>query len=186
MDTISLSSFCKEYDLAKSTVYKRAKALNMNVSEGLTLEQADLLLTEFGIKSERELEVVPVTMIDPGNHQIVLASPHIPQALTLGTLRDSEVQTFDDPLAIAQQFLSAADAVSTAMDADLQAREAKLKETRDAKQRIEKAADDLKHKQRSYSDRAWMLDQAATQESAELKDSFAMLQLLGKSPSVSD
>jgi hypothetical protein len=47
METISLSSFCKEYDLAKSTVYKRAQALRINVSEGLSLEDCDRLLVEF-------------------------------------------------------------------------------------------------------------------------------------------
>jgi hypothetical protein len=118
--------------------------------------------------------------VETGNHHITLAAPTLPQAYSLEVLRDSEVQTFEDPLLLAEQFLNVADSIATAMEQDLQQREAKLQATRNAKRQIQDKARTLQLQQQSYQDRSWILNQTTTQETADLGDALAGLQALGK------
>lgn len=119
--------------------------------------------------------------VDPGNHQIVLATPDLPQEYSLETLRTTESITLEDPLAIAQQFIQIADLLVDAMDSDIQQRETKLKQTQKAKETIATKAGELKLEQRLYRERTRQLDTALTDETASLQDALKTLQTLGKS-----
>jgi hypothetical protein len=122
----------------------------------------------------------PVPMVEIGNHQIVLAQPEMPQTYSLETLRQSEVVAFDDPLAIAAQFLQTADVLTAEMQRDIRVREQKLQQTQQAKAAIAEKATEFKLEARLYRERTEMLATAQSQETQGLQQSLTTLQNLGK------
>ena len=123
----------------------------------------------------------PVT-VEVGNHQIVLSQPELPQTYSLESLRQSEVIAFDDPLAIAAQFLQTADALTEEMQRDIRVREQKLQQTQQAKAAITEKATEFKLEARLYRERTEMLATAQSQETQGLQQSLHTLQTLGKPP----
>ena len=94
---ISLTSFCRDNRLAKTTVHERCKELGISTSEGLTSDACDRLLIEFDCIPKALPAAAAATVIEIGNHQIVLASPQLPQTYNLETLRTCEAVFIDDP-----------------------------------------------------------------------------------------
>jgi hypothetical protein len=174
--TISLSQFCKDHSLPKSSVYNRCKDLGIDTSNGLDDAAQATLIREFKVKLP-----TPQVTVETGNHQIVLATPELPQTYTLEGLRVSEAIAFDDPLAIAEQFLQTADLLTSAMQNDIDQREHRLKQTKQAQSKIAAKANELKLEQRLYRERASMLDSALSEESQTLQTALSQLQSLGKS-----
>ncbi|MBW4695876.1 MAG: hypothetical protein KME27_29525 [Lyngbya sp. HA4199-MV5] len=123
----------------------------------------------------------PVT-VEVGNHQIVLSQPELPQTYSLESLRQSEVVAFDDPLAIAAQFLETADALTKEMQRDIRVREQKLQQTQQAKAAIAEKATEFKLEARLYRERTEMLATVQSQETQSLQQSLTTLQNLGKPP----
>ena len=137
----SLTKFCRDYDLPKSTVYRRAQELQIDTSKGLTPDACVQLLHEFDVVLEppeaEPIEVEkPAVTVEIGNHVLVLSQPELPQTYSLESLRQSEVVAFDDPLAIAAQFLETADVLTAEMQRDIRVREQKLQQTQQAKAAI--------------------------------------------------
>lgn len=124
--------------------------------------------------------------VEVGNHQLVLAAPKLPQTYSLETLRADEALQFEDPLAIAAQFLVIADQVQAAMEADIDQREQKLVETRQAKDTIAAKAQELKLEQRFYKERTHFIDTAQTHETQSLQTALSALQGLGKPTAPTD
>ncbi|PSB23475.1 hypothetical protein [Stenomitos frigidus] len=120
--------------------------------------------------------------VEIGNHAIVLSQPELPQTYSLETLRQSEVIAFDDPLAIAAQFLETADVLTAEMQRDIRLREHKLQQTQQAKAAITEKATEFKLEARLYRERTAMLATAQSQETQSLQQSLTTLQNLGKPP----
>ena len=182
----SLTKFCRDHDLPKSTVYRRAQELKLDTSDGLTPDACKQLLHEFDVVLEPlaatvEAEKQAVT-VEIGNHQIVLSQPEMPQTYSLESLRQSEVVAFDDPLAIAAQFLQTADVLTAEMQRDIRVREQKLQQTQQAKAAIAEKATEFKLEARLYRERTAMLSTAQSQETQSLQQSLTTLQNLGKPP----
>jgi hypothetical protein len=174
----SLTKFCKDHNLPKSTVYRRCQELKLETADGLTPVDLSTLLHEFDLEPTVE---TPEITVEPGNHQIILSNPQLPQAFTLGGLRYDESVQLEDPLALANQFLQTADLITDAMQQDIQQREIKLSQTRQAKEKIAKKAAELHLEKRLYQQQAHMIDTAQTSETDALQQSLAALQDLGKS-----
>ena len=121
-----------------------------------------------------------VVNVEVGNHTIVLTQPELRQTYSLESLRQSEVVAFDDPLAIAAQFLQTADALTEEMQRDIRVREQKLQQTQQAKAAIAEKATEFKLEARLYRERTEMLATAQSQETQTLQQSLATLQNLGK------
>jgi len=183
MNNPSLSAFCKARNLPKSTVYKFLKAENFDTSNGLSQEAIAAIESYFG--AEPEPEPAPLTIVE-GNHSTAIETPTY-EGLTvdLAQFRDSEALVIDDPLAVAAQFLQVADQVQNALQADLQARQARLNQTRQAQDAIAAKAQELQLEQRLYKLQAAQVDQAQTLETQALAANLAALQALGK-PSAGD
>ena len=180
----SLSKFCKDHDLPKSSVYRRCQELGFDTSDGLTPAVCDRLLHEFDVvtaPSTVETQKSNVT-VEIGNHQIVLSQPDLPQTYSLESLRQSEVLAFDDPLAIAAQFLETADVLTAEMQREIRVREHKLQQTQQAKAAIAEKATEFKLEARLYRERTAMLATAQSQETQHLQHSLNTLQTLGKPP----
>ncbi|WP_088889821.1 hypothetical protein [Leptolyngbya ohadii] len=118
--------------------------------------------------------------VDAGNHKIVLPPPALPQTYTLEGLRHVESVEIEDPLALAEQFLEAADLLQDAMQRDIEQREQKLQQTRQAKNAVVAKAQELKLEQRFYRERANQVGSAQTEETQALQDALSTLQGLGK------
>lgn len=136
-------------------------------------------------KAAESTSVVPEKQsitVELGNHAIVLSQPEMPQTYSLESLRQSEVVAFDDPLAIAAQFLETADVLTAEMQRDIRVREHNLQQTQQAKAAIAEKATEFKLEARLYRERTEMLATAQSQETQSLQQSLTTLQNLGKPP----
>ncbi len=181
----SLTKFCRDHDLPKSSVYRRAQELDIDTSDGLAPADCDRLLHEFNVitaQLEPELSepAKPAVTVEIGNHAITLAAPEMPQIYSLESLRQSDVVAFDDPLAIAAQFLQTADALTEEMQRDIRVREQKLQQTQQAKHAIAEKATEFKLEARLYRERTEMLATAQGQKTQALQQSLKTLGKLGK------
>lgn len=173
----SLTKFCKDHNISKTTVYRRAQELNIDTTDGLDPDGLKTLLHEFDLEPTIE---TPEITVEVGNHQITLVTPQLPQTFTLEGLRGSELQTYDDPLAIAAQFLSAADQLETSMAVDIQQREQKLQQTKQAAAAIAAKRQKLELEARLYQMETNRLHTATNAETANLTEGLTALQKLGK------
>jgi hypothetical protein len=174
----SLTKFCKDNDLPKSTVYRRCQELGLDTANGLSPADLATVMNEFDLTPP---VVTSAVTVEVGNHQIVLDNPLLPQCFTLDSLRADESIQLHNPAALATQFIEAADLVTTAMQQDIERREAKLGQTRKAKDAIAKKAAELHLEQRLYQQQTHMIDTAQTTETETLQQALAALQSLGKS-----
>ena len=147
-------------------------------------DERDQLLAYMGEKpgAVATAPSTPTVTVEIGNHQVVLAQPEMPQTYSLESLRQSEVIAFDDPLAIAAQFLETADVLTAEMQRDIRVREHKLQQTQQAKAAIAEKATEFKLEARLYRERTAMLATAQSQETQSLQQSLTTLQNLGKPP----
>jgi len=161
--------------------YKAAKASSDRTAELFLAEARAQYPVPTAPAPEQPPEAAPATVtVEVGNHQLVLSAPELPQTYSLETLRADEALQFEDPLAIAAQFLVIADQVQTAMESDINQREQKLAATRQAKETIAAKAQDLKLEQRLYKERTHFIDTAQTHETQSLQTALSTLQGLGK------
>ncbi|WP_198808652.1 hypothetical protein [Leptolyngbya sp. BL0902] len=183
MTHTSLSAYCKARNLPKASVHKFLKAQCFNTTEGMTSEMiaaADAYFLDDPQPSPTE-DITGGLSVVVGNHCTAIEPPSY-QGLTvdLGQFRDSESLVISDPLAVAEQFLSAADHLQSALAADIAAREARLQQTRQAQRQIEAKAQQLALEQRLYRLQTAQLDQAQTEETQALAAHLEALQALGK------
>ena len=146
-------------------------------------ETAVALITGQPLRSIETVQAIEVT-VETGNHCSTLSPPNMDGTqFSLEQFRadDVEALVFDDPAAIADQFMLVADRLVAGMDADIKAREQRLKATREAQNKVAAKAQDLKLEQRLYRDRTRDLDTAQTDETQALRDAVSALQTLGKS-----
>jgi len=175
---ISLTKFCKDHALPKSTVYRRCGELNIDTSDGVSPADCDRLLHEFDKTPEPEK---PQITVESGNHQIVLAAPQLPQTYSLESLRlSTDVVSYEDPLAVAAQFIEAADQLSAAMEQDLQQRAAALQRTVQAKEALQAKALELKIQSKIYREEAAWQNAVHSAATAQLQQAIGQLQPLGK------
>ena len=123
--------------------------------------------------------------VETGNHAQALAMPEMTgSTFSLERFRTDDITalTFENPDAIADEFLAVADVLIQGMDADIQTREKRLQQTRAAKGKVAAKAQELKVEQRLYQYRTRDLDTAQTSETRILQDSIVALQNLAKPP----
>ncbi len=180
---VSLTKFCKDYDLPKSSVYRRCQELGIDTANGLSPDAVAQLRHEFGVTAPVEEPATVAAVLAPvdvGNHAITLANPALPTAYSLETLRTSEAVSIEDPLAIAASFLQDADLLVNAMQQDIQARTARLHQTKQAKAAIADKARKLELEARLYQMSTQQLDTALSAETSDLQAALGQLQALGK------
>lgn len=186
---LSLSQWCKENALSKTKVWKRCQELNFDVRNGLTPEMQATLAREFGVSQRLASSPPPPpapgatsAIVEVGNHRIIVATPQLPQTYSLGGLRTGQAQQFENPLALAQQFVNAAQQIREAMQEDIQQREQTLAQTRAASQAVQAEAEKLSLEARLYQLQTQALDRDVTAETQELQRRLMELQNLGKPP----
>lgn len=167
----------------KTIKAKGDRAAELFLAEAKAQYPAPATSTE-PISDRSSQPATPVTVeVESGNHKVTLPPPALPDSYTLEGLRQIESIEVDDPLAIATYFLQAADQVQSAMQQDIEQREQKLKQTRQARHAIVTKAQELKLEQRLYQQRANQVAAETSEETQSLQDALSALQGLGKSPS---
>jgi hypothetical protein len=111
---------------------------------------------------------------------MVLATPQLPTTFSLESLRSTEVVAIADPLAVAAEFLQLADQLTDAMQADIQARQHRVQQTKAAKDAITQKTQALQLETRLYQLQTAHLDTALNQETEELTTKISHLQAMGK------
>jgi hypothetical protein len=194
----TLNEIAAEYGVSLQTVYNWRSAVEE--SSGQKIEgmphpndgrkvvygaDAVALITQ-GRNPLQVAEPLDVT-VETGNHCRALAMPDMNGTeFSLEQFRadDIEAWVFDDPAAIADQFLAVADRLVSGMEVDIKQREQRLQATKVAQNKVAEKAQELKLEQRLYRDRTRALDTAQTEQTQSLKDAMESLQSLGK-PAVS-
>jgi hypothetical protein len=128
----------------------------------------------------------PSVTVESGNHQIVLNTPQLPQTYTLESLRKSEAVIIEDPLAVATRFMQVADQLVGAMQSDIQQREQRLNQTKQAKDAIATKTAELKLESRLYQERTQIIDSVQSQETQALQSALSLLQQMGKPQNLPD
>lgn len=179
----SLHGFCKENDLPKSSVRRWLNAQGFDTSEGLSDAAVKAAKAEFlGTPEQASAENAHTALvtIESGNHRTALDTPEISLSVDLARFRDIESVSFDDPLALAEQFLEAADLVEAGMQADIDRQRKQLEATEQARKQIESKAQELNIKRHLYSDRINDLASRQTVSTADLQQALKDLNSLGK------
>ena len=194
-ETVSLHSFCKDHDLAKTTVRRWLNEQGFSTSDGLSPEAVEAAQAQFcpvpapvaptepepEPPAEPEAPAAGGLTVFTGNHCTTLAVPGFDgMTVDLGQFRDSTALVIEDPLAVAEQFLQTADLIQGALAGDIAAREQRLQATKQAQIKIAAKAQELSLEQRLYRLQTAQLDQAQTDETSALADALAALQSLGK------
>ena len=111
-----------------------------------------------------------------------LAAPQFPSEFDLGSMRSdlAAVQAYDDPLALAEQFISGADSLMNAMAEDEQAMAQRIAQTRQARQAVGRKVDQLKRRNDIYSLRSELLADRQNVETSALNEDFEVLRSMGK------
>ena len=124
-----------------------------------------------------------ITVIE-GNHRNTLTAPQFPTEFNLGSLRSelATVESHDDPLALAEQFINGADSLMNAMSQDEKAMAQKIAQTRQARQAVGRKVDQLKRRNDIYSLRTELLADRQNVETSALNEDFSVLQSMGKQP----
>ena len=174
---ISLTKFCNDNGLSKTTVHRRCQELGIDTSNGLSPEAVNTLSNEFNVTPQ---PVKTAVTVDSPIGNIVLANPTLPSTYSLQSLRTSEAITIADPLAAAQEFLQVAEGLTVAMQQDIATREEELRRTRQAKAAVVAKAQELKLEARLYQETARQVDLALSSETQDLQQTLGQLQALGK------
>lgn len=175
----SLTKFCRDHNLPKSSVYRRCQELGFDTADGLIPADCDRLLHEFDVE-KAEPAVMPTVTVETGNHAITLATPQLPTMFDLGALRSFKVEAFDDPLLVAQQAIAVADQLIAAAHADIDLRKQRLEATRSAKEAAAERVANARLEARLYELEAGLVDTALNRETQSLIKEVGVLQNLGK------
>jgi hypothetical protein len=180
---VSLTKFCKDHNLPKATVYRKAQELGFSTSDGLSPEAVDRLTIEFNLITEPQPQPQPEPQgiqVEVGNHAMVLASPIVPTQYSLDSLRQDQAVTIANPLEIAQQMIAASKSLAEAMANDLECRKLQLEQTRKAREAIAAQAQKLEIDARFYSIQANQLDSSVTAETTKLTEELETLKKLSQ------
>lgn len=142
--------------------------------------EREILLSYAGADRPAAPSTVHQVEVEPGGG-LTTIQPSLPTQFDLSRIRcGGDVATIDDPLAVATQFLQVADQLKAAMGQDLALREAKIQQTRQAREAIAAKAAELQLEQRLYQLQAGNADQTLEQETDQLTAALQTLQSVGK------
>lgn len=150
-DNITLRQFCRDHDLATSTVHRVAGQMGISLSNGVDPASADRLLTYFGISPAPKTEEAGGAIAVPEMSSLDLQGWGVVDASF----------DIDDPVALAKQAIKAIAVVDQALDDHVTQLEDRRKRTLAAAQQIRTKRKELENK---------ALD-------AELRSEFASVQI---------
>lgn len=125
-DNITLRQFCRDHDLAPSTVHRVAGQMGISLSNGVDPVSADRLLTYFGISPAPKTEEAGGAIAVPGFSSLDLQG--------WGVVQSSF--DIDDPVALANQAIEALDVIDRALDSHVAQLDARKQQTLSAAEKL--------------------------------------------------
>lgn len=176
----SLSSWCKENNLAKGTVHGKAKDLGIDTSNGLSDDAIEKLSAEFQLVAV-EMHTATSTEILTGNHRVTGELAPLPTSVDLGHLRQgASLTTFNSQaLAAVDQALELADQLLEDIEDDTSFQLEQLQKTQQANNKLRRKSDQLKARQQQYAIESRLIGIAQGKEAHELQQTMQDLQNLG-------
>ncbi len=174
----SLHSFCKDHNLAKSTVHRWLTAEGYTTADGLSPDAIAAALAHFRPEPEPQEEpqaTEPVVTV-LGTVEATLEAPRFNSSVALARLRggDGAIAAYADPMAAINQALQLFDAAESAMAQDLAQRQSLLSQTQAAARQMAAKAAQLQAQQAEYKIKSDLMAMLQSQETATLGE------LLGK------
>lgn len=172
---VSLSSFCKQHDIPKSSAYDRARSLGINTSNGLNYEAQTLLLQEFGKRA------APKVKVQQGSHQHALTL-HIGQAATsLEQFRTDRTRlALTNPREFMTGLTGFLDQIEQGMDQAETQQEQELLQVRQLKRQSQKRIEQFRRRADEYRIKTDVLAHIQNAELDDLQDLAAEVNELGK------
>ncbi len=174
----SLHSFCKDHNLAKSTVHRWLTAEGFTTADGLSPDAIAAALAHFCPEPEpqEEPQVTEPVVTVLGTVEATLEAPTFNSSVALARLRggDGAIAAYADPMAAINQALQLFDAAESAMAQDLAQRQSLLSQTQAAARQIAQRAAALQQRETEYRIKSELLGVIQAQEQATLGE------LLGK------
>jgi hypothetical protein len=173
MATISLGQFERDYGINRGTVQKQAQAMGYSTSNGLEPEALDKLQSYYNVgpyapvQQPQQPEVTGVDLVVVEGSMLGVETPQMERY----TFKMPEVlaTTFDDPLALATQFLQFGDQLIEQLDAKATALEKRAEDTRLANQLIAQKTRNLAAKQRTVEIKEAVTTAFIERDMAEIK-----------------
>ncbi|MFG6094024.1 hypothetical protein SPB21_02175 [Leptothoe sp. ISB3NOV94-8A] len=176
---ISLTKFCKDNGLAKSTVFNRCKELGIVTSNGLDVAAVNQLRTEFSLPTQPQQSAPNTLTVLTGNHRGQLALPTVPSEINLENVRGevplSSFQTED-----IDRFLDACDGFLEAVDTDYQNQLAVTQQKEQGVAKVKAKVEEVRTAKLRYQIRSETLSLHNRTLDTELQTNMA--ELSGKSP----
>lgn len=199
---LSVSDVAKRLEMNRGTLYNRIKASDSYEgfkAAGITgdnnsilylesawvelLESVDLSLPSV-LDEIVEKPSTPVLAVYDGNHQETLANIELDNSFTLGELRSplTTVQSYADPLAMAQQVVAQNQQMIAAMSNASQQRQQQLDQANQALATVEASNYQLLQQVQQYQIDSTVQGALLNQATVQLQQKIAIQQQLGKSP----
>ncbi|HEY9762805.1 MAG TPA: hypothetical protein V6D07_09775 [Trichocoleus sp.] len=170
----SLSAFAQEHNLPKSTVHKRAKALDIDTSKGLSESAQSILLKEFGL--------APTVEVCEGNHKSAIELHPGSSAANLEQFRtDRNRFALSNPKQFVTELTGFLDQIEEGMELAEQQQEQELQQVRQVKRQTVQRVQSFRRRADEYRLRTDILASIQNAELDELQDLAAEVSELGKS-----
>jgi hypothetical protein len=160
-ETVSLHAFCRDNDLAKTTVRRWLNENGHSTSDGLSPEAVDAAQAQFCPVPEpvepeppTEPEAPAAMTIDIGNHRGQLALPQPPSGIDLGLYRGENAALTSFAPEDIDRFLDACDGFVNAVNADYQQQQAVTLQKESAAVRVRSKVDQVKQASLLYQVRS--------------------------------
>ena len=178
----SLSKFCKDTGVPKTTAYKRCQELNFDVASGLTPAMVTTLEHEFGVNPPVDA-TAPRVSVEVGNHA---TRKMIHVGATAASLEQFRTQRDRLQLGNRGEFVTHAlgflDQLEEGIEAAEAEQEQELQQIRTAKKQVSKRVEKFRRRADEYRIKSDLLAQIQNTELEDLEDLASELTAMGKPP----
>lgn len=196
---ISLTKFCKETDLRKSTVHDRCRELGFDTSNGLTADMVDQICYEFDVEYNPVSETKKASTTEPQAVRPVVMPEGFITGSELAAVTGSEIQLPKgfDPSAMVKFFDGVAgedvdsdgllaiatvaiNAASGAFDKKIELQRQRLNKTRQNAEKLQRVVGEAKEDMKIKALESRLLAAMQTNEATTSTAAFEELMALGK------
>ena len=179
--SISLTQFCKDRDLPKTSVYRRCQELKIDVTNGLDEAAIARLEQEFA-QTQAARALKPEVL--PGNHAKAIALRTNVQSASLEEFRTDRIRQYlSNPQEMMEGIDLVLDSIEEGMEAAELQQEQELQQLRQVKRKAQKRLEQFRRRTDEYRLKTDILASIQNSELDEIEDLQAEVNSLGKSGS---
>lgn len=181
---ISLTKFCRDNGIPKTSAFTRCKELNIDTSNGLDESARQALLNEFNVQpisvEDPSSRQDPAIVVEVGNHRSAITY-EVPTRYSLERFRsDRTRQALSNPTEFVKSLGDVVGGLKEAMDAAEIAQEEELQQIRRVKSSTVAKLNDLQMRAERYRMKSDLVALMQNNELDELTSAANEIQCLGK------